>query len=80
MIGVEVHPPQIPGHLQPVAIRQAEVEQDDVGVPSRRLGEPVLRRLGLDQPVVQRAERGTEEAPHLRLVLDQQDQRRRVHR
>ena len=75
MIGVGRPLPELAGDLQAVAVGQAEVEQDHVGVPARGLGQPLAGGRRLHQAVVLRAQRGPEEAPHLRLVLDQEDER-----
>ena len=75
MIGTARPLAQPPDHLEPVDVGQAEVEDDDVGLARRELRESLGARRRLEQPVAVAGQRGAQEAPDLRLVLDEDDDR-----
>src|SRR5262249_30458872 len=61
--------------LQAVDHRQSQVEQDHIGPPARRLIQRGLAIRGHSDLVAVRAERGLQQPPDLRLVVDDQDAR-----
>src|SRR6185503_3342336 len=63
------------GELDAVAVRQAEVEEDELRVVAGGGGGGLARAARLDQAEAVRAERGAQEAAHRRLVFDDEDQR-----
>ena len=69
-----------PDHLEAVHVRQPEVHDDDVGLARAHLDDPVGARRRLEEPVPLARQRGAQEAPNLRLVLDQDDGRLRHRR
>ena len=74
MIGIALHSRSSRVDLEAVAVGQAEVEQDDVGVARGGLGQALARRSRPRPGGSRWRERRAQEAPHLRLVLDQQDE------
>jgi hypothetical protein len=66
------------GDFEPVLVRQTQVEQDEIGVPRGSLNHPVPSCFRFDEAVAVVWQRRTQEAPHLRLVLDHENQRPRV--
>ena len=43
--------PQLSGDLETIAIGESEIQQDDIGIPGRYLGQALPRRCCLDQPI-----------------------------
>ena len=64
---------QPPDHLEAVEVGQAEVQDDDVGLSRLGFAEPLRARRRLEQSIAVARERGAQEAPDLRLVLDEDD-------
>ena len=60
-------------HVEAVHVGQAEIEDDDVGLARAGLDDALRARRRLEEPVAVALERGAEEAPDLRLVLDEDD-------
>ena len=75
MIGTAVHARSRCDHLEPVEVGQAEVQDDDVGLSRLGLAESVRARRRLEQSIAVTRERGAQEAPDLRLILDEDDDR-----
>lgn len=66
--------PDLFGEIDSVTVGQAEVEQDERGIVRRHEGQRVAQPLCLDQSIAVRGEAGADEAPHLGLVLHDEDQ------
>ena len=76
MIGVALHSRMLTRRIEPIAVRQAEVEEDEVRVPRPAACINPSCIVGcFDQSVLVRRQRRPQEAAHLRFILDQQDQR-----
>ena len=61
---------QAPDHLQAVDVGQAEIEDDDVGLARGHLDQAVGAGRRLEEPVALARQGRAQEAPDLRLVLD----------
>src|SRR5262245_62123329 len=66
--------PDLPGDLDPVAVRQAQVEEDDVGSVAARLLQAVAGRAGLSHPIALALQRRTEKPADRLFVLDHEHQ------
>lgn len=75
MIGVAGPLADLPDHLRPVHVRQAQVEQDQIGVSRLRLRQTVPSGGRFEQPITVRRQRGAQEPANLRLVLDHEQRR-----
>ena len=61
------------GDLDAVQVRKAQVQEDDVRRPRRRLDEGLVSRDRLDEAIADRGKRRAQEAHDLGLVLDGED-------
>ena len=78
MIGSCDQPAHFADEVHAVAIRQAEVENDEVRFARAGLDQPLLHGLGLEHGPALRFERVAHEAADLPLVFDQHRDRRRL--
>ncbi len=62
---------QAPDHLEAVEVGQTEIDDDDVGLAGGHLDQTVGGGPRLEEPVALAREGRAQEAPDLRLVLDQ---------
>jgi hypothetical protein len=67
-------------HLEAVHLRHAQVEQDGVGGSRAKGGDSPHAILGSHRVEAIPLEQPAEDAPHLRIVVDDQDRRRFSHR
>ena len=69
MIGAFSHSRRRYDQIDAVGIGQAEVQKNDIGVTSGCLAHPGLATVGLHNAVPVADQRGSQEPPHLRFVL-----------
>jgi hypothetical protein len=62
---------QIAQEPHPIAVRQTQIEDDQIGLASAGIRQPLTHGLGLDDAPAFGLERRAHEAPDLPLVLDQ---------